>query len=457
MVTLLETVWWLLVLIGVMVIIHELGHYWAARFFDVRVDAFSFGFGPRLFGFRKGETDFRFSLILLGGYVKMAGEQFGEEGVMDPRSLLAKPRWQRMIIAFAGPAMNVILSVAVLTGLFMVHFERTPQPNSPIIGEVLADGAAAKAGVREGDRVVKVDRIENPTWHDVWLRQISDTNANMNLTVERDGQRIDFTIPLPADEKREIGFAGFRDQQTVLIADFGKGVSAARDAGLRIGDQLKSANGVPIRSQRNFHRVVGDSAGKPLEIVYIRKGAEQTLSVTPRWLKAEGSEPERWIVGIFMQDSVEILQLPFPQAFRESLARNAEFAGLIYRSLEGMLERRFSPKSMAGPIRIAVEARKTAKQGPLEFFSLMTGVSMNLAIINLLPIPILDGGVILMLLIEMIRRQDLSMRLKEAVFKVSFAFLMMLMVFVIYNDISNTRGESSPPPQQQQRQPAAKP
>src|SRR5438445_2812833 len=141
----LQNVWWLLVLIGVMILIHELGHYWAARFFDVKVEAFSFGFGPRLFGFRKGETDFRFSLILLGGYVKMAGEQIGEEGAHDPRSLLAKPRWQRMIIAFAGPAMNIVLSVVLLTGLFMVHYEKTPLHSSPPIGYILPDTPAAKA------------------------------------------------------------------------------------------------------------------------------------------------------------------------------------------------------------------------------------------------------------------------------------------------------------------------
>src|SRR6266404_1117637 len=115
----LQNVWWLLVLIGVMILIHELGHYWAARFFDVRVEAFSFGFGPRLFGFRKGETDFRFSAILFGGYVKMTGDQPGDENNADPRSLLAKPRWQRLIITFAGPAINIVLAVVLLTGLFM--------------------------------------------------------------------------------------------------------------------------------------------------------------------------------------------------------------------------------------------------------------------------------------------------------------------------------------------------
>src|SRR6202048_4983703 len=141
-----ENVLWLLVLIGVMILIHGLGHFWAARFFDVKVEAFSFGFGPRLFGFRRGETDYRFSLILFGGYVKMAGEQAGDENASDPRGFMSKPRWQRMIIAFAGPFMNILLAVAVLTGLFMVKFPKLPNNPSPTIGYVIPDSAAAKAG-----------------------------------------------------------------------------------------------------------------------------------------------------------------------------------------------------------------------------------------------------------------------------------------------------------------------
>src|SRR5713226_6071630 len=154
----LENMWWYLVLIGVMILIHELGHYWAARFFDVRVETFSFGFGPRLFGFKRGETDFRFSAILFGGYVKMTGEQSGESGA-DLRSLTAKPRWQRMIIAFAGPAINVVLAVALLAGLYMFRYPHIPNPHSPKIGSLEPDGAAAKAGLRVGDQLVQIDDV----------------------------------------------------------------------------------------------------------------------------------------------------------------------------------------------------------------------------------------------------------------------------------------------------------
>ena len=190
----LQNIWWLLVLIGVMILIHELGHYWAARFFDVRVDAFSFGFGPRLFGFRKGETDFRFSLILFGGYVKMAGEQPGEENAHDPRAFLAKPRWQRLIIAFAGPFMNIVLAVAVLTGLFMVHFPKLPNIPDPVVGYVSPEGAAAKAGVREGDKIVQIDNKTDPTWEDIAMREIASAGHAMDVWALRNGERLHFVV-----------------------------------------------------------------------------------------------------------------------------------------------------------------------------------------------------------------------------------------------------------------------
>ena len=176
-----ENILWLLVLIGIMIMIHELGHFWAARYFDVKVETFSFGFGPRLFGFRRGDTDYRFSLILFGGYVKMAGEQIGDEHAGDPDSLLAKPRWQRLIISFAGPFMNMALAVGLLTGLFMVKYQRVSDADmQAVIGHVMPDSPAAKAGIQDGDRIVKLGAKENPTWSH---RRIHGGLATMGVTL----------------------------------------------------------------------------------------------------------------------------------------------------------------------------------------------------------------------------------------------------------------------------------
>src|SRR5580704_10239936 len=197
----LQNIFWFLIMIGVMILIHELGHYWAARAFDVKVEAFSFGFGPRLFGFKKGETDFRFSAILLGGYVKMAGEQPGDEQASDPRSFQSKPRWQRLIVVFAGPAMNIILAVAVLTGLFMVRFPKFPVTPSPEIGYVVPDSAAAKAGLQEGDFIVQIGATENPTWDDISMKEFTSAGHPLNVSVVRNGERQRVTVTPVLDPK----------------------------------------------------------------------------------------------------------------------------------------------------------------------------------------------------------------------------------------------------------------
>lgn len=438
----LERVWWLLILIGVMILIHELGHYWAARFFDVKVEAFSFGFGPRLFGFRRGETDFRFSLILFGGYVKMAGEQFGEDTVHDPRSLLAKPRWQRLIIAFAGPFMNIVLALVLVTGLFMVRYPKMPVVPNPVIGFVAADGAAAKAGIHEGDRIVKVDDVENPTWEDIGLKEIAGAKKPLFFQVERAGtkQQEAITITPALDEKTNAGNLGWAQEMPVHIAGVEPGMGAEK-AGLRKGDVVVSVNGSPIRSTLKLHELIKASEGKPVELTYRRDGKEQSAMVTPSLKTIEGVT--RYFIGVQLESPVTYVPLPFVEAVQESWKHNVRSAGLIFQFLRGILERRMSPKSLEGPIRIAQISTEAAHEGATSFISLMSMVSLNLAVFNLLPIPILDGGVILMLLIEMLMGRDLSLNVKETVFKIGFVFLMMVVAFVIYSDISKVLSQSA--------------
>lgn len=431
--TVVQNVWWLLVLIGVMIMIHELGHYWAARFFDVKVEAFSFGFGPRLFGFRKGETDFRFSAILFGGYVKMAGEQAGDESASDPRSFLAKPRWQRLVIAFAGPFMNIILAIALLTGLFMVRFPKVPMTHSPVVGHVAAGGAAAKGGVREGDRIVQIEDTTNPTWEDIMLKELAGAGRTLHLIVEREGKQIQLAVTPVMDEKSGVGTAGWAEQTEIQIAGIVPGMDAER-AGLRAGDLLVSVNGQPIRSTLKLHEVIKSTEGKPVTLVYERQGKRGEALVQPSFTNMDGAG--RWMIGVQLENRMVITRLPLGEALRESIQQNIKGAGLIYQFLRGIVERRMSPRSLEGPIRIAQLSGEAAREGPTAFIGLMSMVSLNLAIFNLLPIPILDGGVILLLLIEMLIRRDLSLAVKEAVFKLGFVFLMAVVVFVLYNDIS---------------------
>src|SRR5260370_14160453 len=300
-----ENVLWLLVLIGVMIMIHELGHFWAARFFDVKVEAFSFGFGPRLFGFRRGDTDYRFSLILLGGYVKMAGEQVTDENIDDPRAFLAKPRWQRLIIAFAGPLMNVVLAVGLLTGLYMVKFQKVADEDmQAVIGHVMADSPAAKAGIQDNDRIIAVDGKKNPTWEDVAIKEISGAYRPIYLTIERSGRRFDTSVTPTLEERSGMGFAGWDERGQIQLGAVEAGMPAEK-AGLKKGDLLVTVNGQPIHSRIKFQELTKHSGGKPIEIEYKRDGQSHVVTVQPVFSSVDG--PARWMIGGIPQQKLRFI------------------------------------------------------------------------------------------------------------------------------------------------------
>jgi regulator of sigma E protease len=432
----IEDVLWLLVLIGVMINIHEAGHYFAARWFDVRIEAFSFGFGTRLFGFRRGETDFRFSAIPFGGYVKMAGEQTTDENLDDPRSFMAKARWQRLIIAFAGPFMNIVLAVGLLTGMYMVKYQRVSDADMQAnIGHVMPDSPAAKAGIQDGDRIVKLDGKSNPTWEDVGLKEVTGAYRPMHLTIERNGKRFDTVVTPALSERLGVGYAGWDERGQIEFGGVEPGYPAEK-AGLKEGDLLLTVNGEPVHSRIKFHQITESSNGKPLVLEFLRNGQAHTITVQPVWDKLDG--PERWMIGVKAETKMTIVttRLSLPAALRESLRENLQNAMLMEKVLEGMVERRMSPKNLTGPIGLIKVSGDAARGGVADYLGLMVMVSLQLAIFNLLPIPVLDGGTILMLLIEMTMRRDLSLNVKELVFKVGFVCIMMLVAFVIYNDIS---------------------
>lgn len=436
-----ESIWWLLVLIGVMIVVHELGHYWAARYFDVKVEAFSFGFGPRLFGWRRGETDWRVSAIPFGGYVKMYGEQPGEinsdpNATSDPRAFQSKPRWQRVIIAFAGPFMNILLAVVFVAGLYMFHFERDRAFEEPAkIGYVAPDSPAGKLGIAAGDQIVRIDDISYPNWEQVFLRTVAAPDREIPIVVDRNGEKRALTIIPRQDKRTSAGIAGWSPLSDVVIRRLETDLDAYRQ-GARPGDKVKKINGVVVTAPERVSELTRASNGGPVTLLLERNGKEFEITAKPEMRKTEDAPQGRAIIGLLPGPDIKVVQLPFGEAVAESVKQNAKFAGSIYYMLRGMLEAKFSPKQLEGPVRMAQMSREAAKGGPEVFIGFMAMVSMNLAVFNLLPIPILDGGVILLLLIEMLVRRDLSLQIKETIFKVGFVFLMTLVVFVLYNDIT---------------------
>jgi len=422
--------------LGVMILIHELGHFLAAKYFDVRVEAFSFGFGPRIFGKRWGETDYRVCALPLGGYVKMAGEQPGDEHTNDPREFMCKPRWQRLIIAVMGPVANVFLAIGLLLGLFMIRFERLAIQDQPaVLGDVDANSPAAKAGLREGDRIVTIDGKQNPNWEDVTMRIVAGVNKPIDLRIERAGKQFDVEVMPTAEPSTGIGYTGWSERVPIQLGEVVAGMPAEK-AGLKPGDILAAVEGQAIYSRHKLPQILQQAAGRPVSLDYLRNGERRTTTLTAV-LHQSGEEGAAWRIGVALMAKYERVttRLSFGEALRESIEQNSKNATLIFQFLQGIIQRRMSPKSLEGPIGIARLSGQAARQGSTDLILLMSAISLNLGIFNLLPIPILDGGVIMLLLFESLMGRDISLAVKERIVQVGFVFLMLLFVFVIYNDI----------------------
>jgi regulator of sigma E protease len=424
------------VVLGVMIIFHELGHFLAAKYFHVRVEAFSIGFGKRIAGRQYGDTDYRLCALPLGGYVKMAGDSIGE-GTGDPGEFLSKPRWQRFFIAVMGPVFNFILAVALLTGLYVVHYQKLAFLEKPAdIGYVAENSPASKAGFKPGDRIEKFDGLVNPNWEALEFRVLSNPAHPVETVYLRDGKELTTTITPDAEGRDRIGVAGWAPLLPAIVGSVDPGESAA-NAGIQAGDQIYSMNGQVITYRPEMITVVQQSKGQPLQVVVRRGNREFPATVIARYRETQGVG-QMWRIGITFQDEMISKPLSLPAAFKESLSRNRTFAMMIFDFVGKLLERRMSPRSMAGPIGISQQAGDAARQGPFEFITLMAFISVNLGIFNLFPIPILDGGQILLLAIEGALRRDLSLAVKEKIITVGFVFLVLFAVYVSYMDIVKT-------------------
>ena len=437
----------MLIVLGIMVLVHEFGHFAVAKFFKVRVEVFSIGFGKRLFGFRRGDTDYRLSLLPLGGYVKMAGETPGEARTGDPDEFASHPRWQRILIGLAGPVANFILAFVLMTGLYMMHNEVQNFLSGPAVTDYIpADSAAGHAGIQTGDRIVRFDKDKNPTWEQVQMRAALDVNSEVPVTLERtaDGksQLVDTQLYLADPTKGD----DFEVESIGLIPKVQNGPLGVRDvmpgnpadkAGMKTGDAIISINGQQVHSVAAVMAFLQQTQGKPVDLIVQRNDQTLQMSAKPIW-GDDGTGRMGYRLGFHpAQAPFHVEQLPVTKAIAQSITFNLNNSGYIIDVLKRLVTRRSNVQQLSGPIGIARETGEAVTMpGWQPLIALMSLISLNLGIFNLLPIPILDGGMILLLMIEGTLRRDLNQDFKERVYQVAFVMLILFAAFVMFNDVA---------------------
>jgi regulator of sigma E protease len=437
--SILHTIFDMGVVLGFMILIHEFGHYAAAKYFGVRVEVFSIGFGKRLLGFTRGETDYRISAIPLGGYVKMSGENPMDSRTGDPGEFLSHPRWQRFIIAVAGPAMNIMLAIALLTGVYMVHYEYPAVLDQPaVVGWVNPNTPAEKAGIQKGDKIVQVEEIQNPNWEQVDVKDALSPNQPLKFVIEHDGKTIEkMLVPEPVGPNQYGAMGWVPQESSVKLTTVEAGMPAEK-AGLKVGDQILTANGQEIPALEALVQMLNRTKDQPLEIVVLRGDQKKTFTVKPTLAPGGSSKELRYRIGIASVPT-KVVKLNFSDALSRSLSDNKRSSLLIVELLQKMVRGRVSMRQVDGPIGIGSAVGAAAREeGWTPLLLITAAISLNLGIMNLLPIPILDGGVILLLFIESLMQKEISLPIKERIYQAAFVFLVLFAVMVIYNDLVKT-------------------
>jgi regulator of sigma E protease len=418
-----------------MILIHEFGHFLVARLFGVRVDVFSVGLGPRLFGMKRGATDYRVSAVPVGGYVRMAGENPSDERTGDPDEFLSKPRWQRMFIVLAGPTTNLLLAIALTAGLFMYGGEQPTYADKPVvIAGVLKDSPAQEGGMQAGDHIVSFAGAENPTWDRIALElALSAPGRSEPVIVERQGQRVSLSVKSDVQPFAVVGYPA----EPVLVGAVNSG-GAAEAAGLMPGDAIVAANGHAMQSYLQLSEFIQENGGQPLELEIERNSQRQTIRLQPAWGDPDGTP--RWLIGINYRFATVQRSYAAPAAIVKASQFHIVLSSKLLSMIGQLFTGRASMKQLQGPLGIVQESSRAARRGFGDLISFMALVSLNLGVLNLLPIPILDGGHIVMLGIEGALRKDLSLKVKERILTTGMVLLLAVFLFVTFNDISRLLG-----------------
>lgn len=426
-----------IVILGVLVFVHEFGHFLAAKLCGMRVDVFSIGFPPRAFGKKIGDTDYCVSWIPFGGYVKIAGmidESFDTDFVNQPPQpweFRAKPIWQRMIVISAGVFMNVVLALGIYSGLAYVHGKTVYETTE--VGFVFERSIADSAGFHKGDRILSVNGKPVSDW-DALRRAIylENIGRELHFIVERDGRRVTLrSHGAPLDSKAETDFGLLPAHFAVVVKNITRGLPAEQ-LGLQPHDSILTLAGKPVQAIRIVETIRG-SAGKPLAIEWKRGDSLFTGTITPT---------EKGLIGIEFSAGYAGPIKRTEYTFFEAVGQGArEVAQVVVGTVSGvasLIRGKVSfSESLAGPIRIGKFAKESFDVGIEVYLRFMGLLSVSLAILNILPIPALDGGHLLFLVIEGIIGRELPTKVKLAIQRTGFVLLIMFMAFAVYNDIRN--------------------
>jgi len=438
----MSTVIELLIVLGIMVLVHETGHFITAKLCGIRVEVFSIGFGKRLFGFQRGDTDYRVSLLPLGGYVKMAGDNPGEHAT-DPGDFNAHPRWQRVLIALSGPISNFLLAIFLMTVGYMLHNEVMEYVTGPaVVDYVSPQTPAARAGMHSGDTILHYATIENPTWEQVGVRSLLNLNHTVPISFSHDGHRLDASLFVENKGEAEsfsldkLGLIPRMQTIPVQVKALEPNMPAAK-AGLQPGDRLLAVDGLQFHSVDALLTYLQDQAGKPAKLTVERGNQTLPILVTPEFADIGNGTKDYRLGFQAVPPPIKVEQLPLGKALAASVAFNRKNASLIGEVLHGMFTRRVSVRSLSGPIGIGQQVHEAVGMpGWMPIIGIMAYISLNLGIFNLLPFPLLDGGMILFLIIEAIMRRDVDQGIKERVYQAAFVVLIVFAAFVIFNDIT---------------------
>ncbi len=440
------TILYFVIAIGILILVHELGHFLVAKKSGIRVEKFSIGFGPKIVGFTMGETEYKIAPIPLGGYVKMTGEDPEDESAAtDERSFANKSVWTRIKVVIAGPIMNLIFAFIAMPIVFMIgRVEPSYLSEAPVLVGVKGDSPAAAAGFQVGDKLLSIDGKTVSTWDEAQKAIIISTGRKVHITLDRSGKNIDSEVKVETMPELRAGYIGvepmffFGNEARI---DQVKADGPAGKAGIKAGDKVKAIDGKPVDGWIEMSKMIHDANGKEISLTIDRNGESRNMSVTPEYNK----EADKWVIGVvkgLKPSDVPMInkKYGFVNAVKHGTRECVNLIVLTFEVLKKLFTAQLSYKSLGGPIQIAQASAAAASYGLSEFLYFMAFLSIQLGVLNLLPIPVLDGGHVLFCVIEAVIRRPVPNRIRSVAQYAGLILILGLMFFVTMNDIDSVWG-----------------